>query len=143
MRGIFIIVSLFALCFISCKNKTCTYTGGAIGTTAGKVKNNNSPLIGKSKIVPKDATIGNFLDDQDRKIMNNISTETLEKMDRGEALSINDIIKLSEARINNEKIIFYIKESKTTYNLTQPQINKLKEANVNQKIINFMVQTGK
>ena len=38
---------------------------------------------------------------------------------------------------------FIIKETKTTYNLSQAQINRLQEAGVSQKVINFMVDTGK
>ncbi len=86
--------------------------------------------------------VGAALDEQDRKMMEQSSPRTVERMDHGEPLTISDVIKLSQGGVSDETIIRYIKRSETTYNLSQAQIDRLKEAGVNQRVINYMVNTG-
>lgn len=141
-----IIVSLFTLCLISCQSKSGTgaLAGGAIGTTAGAIVGGGSgAIIGGAAGAAGGALIGAALDEQDRKIMDKTSPRTVERMDRGEPLTINDIIKLSQGGISDETIIRYIQDTKTTYNLSQAQINRLQEAGVSQRVINYMIDTGK
>ena len=64
-------------------------------------------------------------------------------MDKGEPLTVGDVIKLSQGGVSDDTIIRYIKETRTTYNLTQAQINRMQEAGVSQRVINFMIDTGK
>ncbi len=130
-------MSLLAFCLSGCRAKT--NSSSEVKTTYVKPK---VPQIEK-KTAPINTTVINNLDDQDKKIMNKISPRTVERMDRGEPLTINDIIKLSQGGISDDTIIRYIKETKTTYNLSQAQINRLQEAGASQRVVNFMIDTGK
>ncbi len=102
-----------------------------------------SDIAISSAIDTKTTLVDASLDEQDRKIMEKTSPRTVERMDRKEPLTINDIIKLSQSGINDDTIMIYIQKTKTTYNLSQAQINRLQEAGVSQRVINYMVSTGK
>ncbi len=146
MKKILVIISLFAFCLASCQSKAGTgaIAGGAIGAGTGAILGGGKgALIGGAAGAAGGAIIGAILDDQDRKIMDKTSPRTVERMDRGEPLTINDIIKLSQGGVSDDTIIRYIKDSKTTYNLSQAQINRLQEAGVSQRVVNFMIETGK
>jgi outer membrane lipoprotein SlyB len=146
MKKTMIIVGLFAICLASCQSKSGTgaITGGALGAGTGAILGGGKgALIGGAAGVIGGALIGAALDEQDRKIMDKTSPITVERMDRGEPLTINDIIKLSQGGISDETIIRYIQDTKTTYNLSQSQINRLQEAGVSQRVINYMIDTGK
>ncbi len=116
------------------------YVGAGTGTIAGSGK---GTLIGASVGVVAGGLIGTVLDEQDRKIMEQSSPRTVDRMDRGEPLTVNDIVKLHEGGISDDTIIQYIKETKTTYNLSQAQIRRLQNAGVSQRITNYMIETGR
>lgn len=79
------------------------------------------------------------LDEQDRKIMQQTSPRTLDRMDKSEPLTINDVIKLSQGGVSDDAIIQYIQEKQTYYNLTQAQVRRLKDAGVSQRVISYMM----
>jgi hypothetical protein len=133
--SLFIALSFLASC--QNRNEAKAMSGASVGTDASYAtgsKTNDPAMSG--------TVIGAALDDQDRKIMNKTSPRTVERMDKGEPLTVGDVIKLSQGGISDDIIINYITESKTTYNLTQAQVNRMQEAGVSQRIINFMVDTG-
>jgi uncharacterized protein YcfJ len=135
-----------ALTFSSCETKTGTgvLAGGAIGATVGGIAGGGTgALIGTAAGVVAGGLVGASLDEQDRRIMEQNSPRTIERMDRGEPLTINDIIKLHEGGVSDETILRYIRETRTTYNLSQAQIRRLQNAGVSQRVINYMVDTGR
>lgn len=141
--GLALILSAFLL---SCETKTGTgaLVGGAAGAgIGGAVGGWQGAAIGGAAGAVTGGLVGASLDEQDRKVMEQSSPRTVERMDRGEPLTIGDIIKLSQGGVSDDTIINYIKETKTTYNLSQSQINRLQEAGVSQRVINYMVDTGK
>ena len=83
------------------------------------------------------------LDMQDRKVMEKSSPRTVDRMDRGEPLTLNDIIKLSQNAVNDSAIISYMKMTRSSYHLSQTQIRRLQDAGVSQNVINFMIDSGK
>jgi len=146
MKKILVVLILFGYFLTSCQSKTATgaAVGGAVGAgTGAAIGGGKGALIGGAVGLAGGALIGSSLDEQDRMIMDKTSPRTVERMDRGEPLTINDIIKLSQAGISDETIIQYMQKTKTTYNLSQAQINRLQEAGVSQRIINYMIDTGK
>ena len=146
MKKFIALLVLLGFFFTSCQSKTATgaLAGGAIGAGTGALIGGGSgALIGGAVGAAGGALIGAGLDEQDKKIMDKTSPRTVERMDRGEPLTINDIIKLSQSGISDETIIRYIQETKTIYNLSQSQINRLQEAGTSQRVINYMVDTGK
>ena len=82
------------------------------------------------------------LDEQDRKVMSQSSPRTVDRMDRMEPLTLNDVIKLSQGGVSDDAIIGYLNETKNSYTLSQTQIRRLQESGVSQRVINFMAATG-
>lgn len=139
---------LFVICFVflSCQTKTATgaLAGGALGAgTGGLIGGGKGALIGGAVGAIGGGLIGAALDEQDRKIMEQTSPRTVERMDRAEPLTVSDIIKLSEGGISDETIIRYIRDTGTTYTLSQAQIKTMQKAGVSQRVINYMIDTGK
>lgn len=146
MKKICLILSLFGLVLVGCDSKT--KTGALVGTGIGAgvgaaVGGGAGAAIGAGAGAASGALVGASLDEQDRKIMEKTSPRTVDRMDRKEPLTINDIIKLSQGGVSDDTIIRYIQETRTTYNLSQAQINRLQEAGVSQRVINYMIDTGK
>jgi hypothetical protein len=53
------------------------------------------------------------------------------------------VIKLSQSGVNEETIIRYIEETKSSYSLSQTQVRRMLASGVSQKVIDFMVDTGR
>jgi hypothetical protein len=70
--------------------------------------------------------------------MEKTSPRTLERMDHGDPLTLNDVIKLSQGGVCDDTIIEYLKNTKSTYNLTQTQVRRLQDAGVSQRVIDVM-----
>ncbi len=108
--------------------------GGITWGTGGAILGSATGLIAGS-------LIGFALDEQDRKVIEQSSPRTVDRIDRDDPLTVNDIIKLSQSGVNDDTIIQYIHEQKTTYNLTRPQIRRLQDAGVSQRVIHHMAET--
>lgn len=83
--------------------------------------------------------ISAFLDTQDRKVMERSSPRTLDRMDRGEPLTLSDVIKLSQNGVHDDSIIQYMQSTKSSYHLSQTQVRRLQDAGVSQRVIDFMI----
>jgi uncharacterized protein YcfJ len=145
MKFVWSLLMVSALVLGGCESKTGTgvLAGGALGAGIGGIAGGGQgALIGAAAGVIAGGLVGAALDEQDRKIMEEKSPRTVERMDREEPLTINDIIKLSEGGISDETIIRYIKKTKTAYNLSQSQVSRLQKSGVSQRVIDFMIQTG-
>lgn len=126
---------LAALIFCGCSSKASTgaVSGGGAGVS----------VSGAASGATSTGILGASLDEQDRKIMEQSSPRTVERMERGEPLTVNDIIKLHEGSVSDDMVIRYIHDTKTSYNLSQAQIRRLQEAGVSQRLINYMIDTGR
>jgi outer membrane lipoprotein SlyB len=145
MKKCFFALLIFGLMATGCETKTGTgaIAGGGLGAlTGGLIGGGKGALIGGAVGAIGGGLVGAALDEQDRKIMEQSSPRTVERMDRGEPLTISDVIKLSQGGVSDESIIRYLKKTESTYNLSQAQINRLKDAGVSQRVINYMVNTG-
>jgi len=141
--GLLLLVSFV---MVSCQTKTGTgaLAGGALGAGTGAlIGKGKGALIGGAVGAIAGGLVGAALDEQDRQIMERRSPRTIDRMDRGEPLTISDVIKLSQGGVSDDTIIRYIRESGTTYNLSQSQIDRMREAGVSQRVINYMVDTGR
>lgn len=140
-------ISLSCLTLLTgCASNTGTgiLAAGSLGATIGGITGGGGgALIGSAAGVIAGGLIGAALDEQDRKVMQQSSPRTVDRMDREEPLTINDIIKLSQGGVTDDTIINYIHDKKTTYNLTQAQVRRLQDAGVSQRVINYMIETGK
>ncbi|NGX27961.1 MAG: hypothetical protein K940chlam1_00133 [Candidatus Anoxychlamydiales bacterium] len=146
MKRILTLFILLGSIIVSCQSKTGTgaIAGSVIGAGTGAIiAGPKGAIIGGAAGAATGALVGAALDEQDRKIMERTSPRTVERMDRKEPLTINDLIKLSQGGVSDDTIIRYIQDTRTTYNLSQAQINRLQEAGVSQRVINYMIDTGK
>jgi uncharacterized protein YcfJ len=141
-----LVFASFSLIFSNCT--TNVGTGAIAGTIAGAgagglIAGGQGALIGGAVGAIGGSLIGVYLDDQDRKTVEKSSPRTIDRMDRGEPLTINDVIKLSQANVNDKTIIQYIRDTNSSYNLSQSQIRRLQDAGVSKTVINYMIDTGK
>jgi uncharacterized protein YcfJ len=137
---------LIALTFGSCASNTGTgaLAGGALGAGVGGIAGGGTgALIGGAAGVIAGGLVGAALDEQDRKVMERSSPRTVDRMDRGDPLTINDVIKLSQGGVSDDAIIRYMQDTNSSYNLSQAQIRRLQDAGVSQRVINYMVDSGR
>jgi len=138
-RSILILFSITALTSCSTNTGTGVFSGGALGAGVGGIAGGGSgALIGSAAGIVAGGLVGAILDQQDRKVMEQSSPRTVDRMDRGEPLTINDVIKLSQGGVSDDAIIHYLQDTKTRYNLSQTQIRRLQDAGVSQRVINYM-----
>lgn len=129
-----------------CESKAGTgaLVGGGLGAGAGALISPTvgGVLIGAAAGAATGAIIGSALDDQDRSDIQRTSPQTMNKIDRGEQLSTEDVKKMSESGITDDKIIQTIHSSGSVYHLSSSDVAELKSAGVSQKVIDYMLQTA-
>ncbi|MEI6241793.1 MAG: hypothetical protein WCP39_00110 [Chlamydiota bacterium] len=133
---------------VGCENNNKTATGalvgGGLGAGIGGIAGGGKgAAIGGVSGIVVGALVGSALDSNDRKVIDKSSPVTVEKMDKGEPLAINDIIKLSQGGVSDDTIIRYIQDGKVKYNLSEEEINRLEQAGVSRRVINYMINTGR
>lgn len=139
-------VVLLTFIFASCASNTGTgaltgaILGGGAGGLAGGTKGG---LIGGAAGLIAGGLVGVILDTQDRLVMQKNSPRTVDRMDRGDPLTINDVIKLSQSGVSDDTIMQYIGESLSFYTLSQTQIRRLQHSGVSQRVINTMIESGR
>lgn len=130
--------------FLSCSSNTSTgaFTGGLLGASSGLIATGkgSGALIGTGAGIVAGGLLGAILDQQDRKVMNKNSPRTVHRIDRGDPLTINDVIKLSQNGVSDEAIQSYLENSESSYPLTKTQIRRLQHSGVSQRIINIMIE---
>lgn len=135
---------LLSLILTSCATNSGTglIAGTIVGASVGGISaGKNGALIGSAAGAIIGGVIGAILDTQDRKVMEYNSPRTVDRMDRGDPLTINDVIKLSQAKVSDDTIILYIKQTYSSYNLSKAQVRRLQDAGVSSKVINEMITT--
>jgi surface antigen len=138
-RSIFILLGISALSSCTTNTGTGIITGACIGAGFGGVKDGGGgALIGSAAGVVAAGLIGAVLDYQDRKVIERSSPRTLDRMDKGEPLTLNDVIKLSQGGVSDETIILYLRDTGSSYHLSQTQVRRLQDAGVSQRVINYM-----
>lgn len=134
-----------ALIFGSCSTNTGTgaLAGGVVGAGVGGIAGGGTgALIGGAAGAIAGGIVGATLDEQDRKVMERASPRTVDRMDRSEPLTLNDVIKLSQGGVNDDTIINYMRDTKSSYTLSQAQVRRLQDSGVSQRVINYMIETG-
>ena len=144
MHCMAVVLSIFALSGCASNTGTGVITGVVLGATAGGIGGGGTgALIGSAAGLIVGGLVGAALDERDRKVMQKSSPRTVERMDRGDCLTLNDIIKLSQSGVSDDAILEYMKATFSAYSLSQAQIRRLMDAGVSAKIVNMMVNSGK
>ncbi len=97
----------------------------------------------RSRSKNTNGTLRAMLDEQDRLILQKTSPSTLEKIEEGDPLFLDDVIALYQGGISDDVIIQYIHHTRSSYRLSHEQIRKLKNAGISEKLINYMIDTGR
>src|SRR5579862_4388817 len=102
-RSIAILFSAVALASCTTNTGTGIIAGGILGAGIGGISGGGTgALIGTAAGIVTGGLIGAILDTQDRKIMEQSSPRTVDRMDRGEPLTLNDVIKLSQGGVSDD-----------------------------------------
>jgi outer membrane lipoprotein SlyB len=135
------------LIFSSCETKTGTgaLAGAGIGALAGGLIGGNATgaLVGGAIGAASGALVGAALDEQDRKIMAERSPNTLDKIDRKEQLTLEDIKNMSQNGLSDKVIIGQIQNTESIFHLSTEELIELKKAGVSEAVIDYMIQTPK
>ena len=145
-RFVLVISGAAVIIVCGCESKAGTgaIAGAGIGAASGALisGSGSGALIGGAIGAASGALIGAALDDSDRKAMQRHSPRTLDRIDRGEQLSIDDVKKMTKAGLSDQVIISQIDATQSVYYLSTADIIDLKHYGVSQKVIDHMIQTG-
>lgn len=134
------------LVLTGCESKAGTgaLAGAGVGAVGGALVTGTpaGAAIGGAIGAATGAVIGAALDSSDRSNLEKESPKTLNKIDRGEQLSVDDIKKMSKAGIRDDVIISQIDATHSVFTLSTADIVDLKKSGVSQRVINHMIQTG-
>lgn len=137
-----LVLALGATLIAGCESNTGTgvLVGGASGAAIGGiVGGGGGALIGGAAGVIAGGLIGAYLDNQESKNLKDQSPQTYRRVDNGEKLSVNDVINLSKSDLSDDKIIGLIQKTNSHYTLNSYQIDKLRDAGVSERVINYMM----
>jgi hypothetical protein len=145
MRATHFILGMVTIIATSCENKaeTGALVGAGVGIGAGALISPTPAgvLIGGAVGAVGGALIGAALDSSDRAALQRESPRTMNKVDRGEQLSMKDVEKMSQAGLSDDKIIGAIHSTGSVYHLSSSEVQELKDNGVSQRVIDFMLQT--
>lgn len=130
----------------SCESKAGTgaLVGGGGGALVGGLAGGGTgALIGGAVGAVGGAIIGATLDAHDRDVMQERSPNTLSRIDNGQQLTIGDVKNMSRNGLSDDTIINQLKATNSTYNLSNSQVRDLQDAGVSQRVIDYMIKTGR
>ena len=131
---------------VGCESKAGTgaLVGGAAGVGVGALisPTPQGALIGGAVGAATGAVVGASLDSDDREVMQQNSPDTVERIDHGQQLTLDDIKEMSKNGLSDNVIIGQIQTTKSVYYLSTNEIIDLKNAGVSQRVIDYMIQTG-
>ena len=148
MKNLFFAVFV-SLILTGCADMTRTQsgalTGGMLGATAGAMMGDSGgdALAGAAIGAVAGGLIGNALDEQQQATLQRENPATYQRVYEGQPLTISDIIALSKAGVNDSVIMSQIDATKTVFRLSSLQIINLKDTGVSQRVINYMIDTGR
>jgi hypothetical protein len=71
-----------------------------------------------------------------------VSPAIYDKMVHGDALSVSDIVELSQAHVSDGIIIRYVRDQHTIYYLSPPDFDYMQKQGVSQSVIDYLAQTA-
>lgn len=146
MQKALIAVTLATVVLAGCESKAGTGAlvgGGGGALVGGLMGGGTGALIGGAVGAVGGAVIGYTLDEHDRAVMQQKSPSTLNRIDKGEQLSVQDVKNMSRNGLKDDTIINQMKATSSTYSLNADQIIDLKKSGVSQRVIDYMIQTGR
>ena len=142
---------------VGCETKAGTggLAGGALGATTGALISGNAggALLGGALGAIGGGLIGAGMDNSDEKAAKRANEQQQQideqraserrERDRQETLTIYKIQGLVADGTNDNEIIRRIQSTGSVYKLSKEEISSLKQANVSQRVIDYMISTSK
>ena len=122
--------------------------GTAIGATSGALIGSRSgrggegALIGGAIGLLTGSLIGHSMDRDAKARLRAEAPQTLARVDQGQPLAVADVKAMVKAKISDEVIMTQIRNTRTVYRLSAPDIIDLHESGVSQKLTEFMINTA-
>ena len=117
--------------------------GGATGAIVGSMARHPGPgaVVGGAVGAIVGGLIGHGMDQAQEAQLRAQSPQTLQRVEQGQPLTVEDVQSLAKAGISDDLIISQIRNSRTVYHLTTEDIIALKNAGVSERVIDFMINT--
>jgi hypothetical protein len=113
-------------------------TGAAIG---GRHYSGQDALIGAAAGAVAGGLVGNSMDREQEARLKAQSPQTYTHVDQGQPLSVADVKALAAAQVSDDVIVSQIRNSRTVFHLSSADIIDLKNSGVDDKVIDFMINT--
>jgi hypothetical protein len=114
-------------------------TGALIGSTTGH--HGEGALVGGVVGAVAGGLVGHAIDQEHAAQLRTQAPKTLERVEQGQPLMVADVKALAKAGVSDDVIISQIRNSHTVYRLSTAEIVDLKSSGVNEKVIDFMINT--
>jgi hypothetical protein len=117
--------------------------GGATGAIVGSMARHPGPgaAVGGAVGAIVGGLIGHGMDQAQEAQLRAQASQTLQRIEQGQPLTVSDVKSLAKAGIGDDLIISQIRNSRTVYYLTTADIIDLKNAGVSERVIDFMINT--
>lgn len=98
-----------------------------------------SPSVVEEKSPNTAVAIGDYLDPSQQKAMQG-NPRILQRMERGDPLTVADVIKLHQCGVSDDAIFRYLQDRNTIYQLNETQAKRLHDAGVGERVIDYMTR---
>ncbi len=117
--------------------------GGATGAVLGSMTRHHEAgaLVGGAVGAVVGGLIGHGMDQEQEAMLRAQAPQTLQRIEQGVPLTVEDVKALVNAGIGDDLIISQIRNSRTVYRLSTADIIDLKNAGASDVIIDFMINT--
>ena len=117
--------------------------GGGTGAVVGSLARHPGPgaLVGGAVGAVVGGLIGHGMDQAQEAQLRQSAPQTLQRVEQGQPLTVADVEALAQAGISDDLIISQIRNSRTVYHLTTADIIALKNKEVSDRVIDFMINT--
>jgi hypothetical protein len=149
--GYLLVAAVVAITTTGCTNyygePDYTASGALVGGTTGMIAGSMSrspagPLVGAAVGALAGGIIGHGLDQEKEARLRAQAPMTVERIEQNQPMTLEDVKELNEAGVSDDLIITQIRNSYTVYHLTTANIIDLKDAGVNEKVIDYMINTA-
>jgi outer membrane lipoprotein SlyB len=127
------------------RTATGALTGGAIGVASGALlggrHSGEAALVGGMLGAVTGGLIGHSMDQEAQARLHQQAPQTYVRLDQGQPLSLADVKALAAAKLSDDVIVSQIRNSRTVFHLSSADIIDLKNSGVDEKVIDFMINT--
>jgi outer membrane lipoprotein SlyB len=128
------------------RTATGALTGGAIGMASGALLGGRhaggAALLGGALGAVTGGLIGHSMDVEAQARLRQQAPQTYARLDQGQPLSLADVKALAAANVGDDVIVSQIRNSRTVFHLSSADIIDLKNSGVDEKVIDFMINTA-